>query len=88
MNVFVLILAFVGIFKNRKNNNSLGIFFTINALIYFGVYLLIEVNARYYYNPQIAVILLGGLGLDKVISVCRTVASESKTFSHFVNKLL
>ena len=38
----------------------------INLLIYFGVYLLIEVNARYYYNPQIAVILVGGIGLEYV----------------------
>lgn len=36
----------------------------INLLVYFGVYLLIEVNARYYYNPQIAVILLSGIGLE------------------------
>ena len=80
INSLVIVLAFIGIFaqtrqKNRITNDStnspqhyIDLFFMINLLIYFGVYLLIEVNARYYYNPQIAVIILGGIGLEYVVN--------------------
>lgn len=76
------------VFLNVRRIIKLGVFFVINALVYFGVYLLIEINARYYYNPQIAVIILGGLGLDRVICFCKTIANESKTFSCLVDKIL
>lgn len=84
INVFILALAFIGILVHARRKNvekslltnhstdnlqhSIGLFFMINLLVYFGVYLLIEVNARYYYNPQIAVILLGGMGLEYVVN--------------------
>ena len=69
INLLVIVLAFIGILTLTRRKNieksqltnplqpHIGLFFMINLLIYFGVYLLIEVNARYYYNPQIAVIL-------------------------------
>lgn len=65
INMFILALAFIGIIKN-KNMNSINFFFIINILIYFVVYLLIEVSARYYFNPQIAVIMLSALGIDRI----------------------
>ncbi len=82
INLLVIGLAFIGLLVQVRQKNlekslttnhstgniqhNIGLFFMINLLVYFGVYLLIEVNARYYYNPQIAMILLAGLGLDKL----------------------
>lgn len=78
INLLVICLAFIGILVQIRRKNveksqftnplypHIDLFFMINLLVYFGVYLLIEVNARYYYNPQIAVILVGGIGLEYV----------------------
>lgn len=65
MNLFVIGLVFVGLIKN-KNINSINYFFIINTLVYFVVYLLIEVCARYYYNPQVNIIILSAIGMDRI----------------------
>lgn len=92
INLLVIGLAFIGILAqirrknvekslltNHSTNNlqhSIGLFFVINMLVYFGVYLLIEVNARYYYNPQIAVILLSGIGLEYLANWYKNIRSH------------
>lgn len=68
MNLFVLILAFIGLIKN-KNIDKINYFFIINVMVYFAVYLLIEVCARYYYNPQVDLIILSALGIERLKSL-------------------
>lgn len=65
MNLIVIGLAFIGLIKN-KNINKINYFFIINTLVYFGVYLLIEVCARYYYNPQVNIIILSSIGIERI----------------------
>lgn len=67
MNLIIIFLAFVGIIKNNMSN-KIPLFFMINTIIYFGVYLLIEVSARYYYSPNIAIIILSSLGLERILN--------------------
>lgn len=67
INMFILALAFIGLIKNKNVNNA-QYFCIINILIYFAVYLLIEVSARYYFNPQIGVIILSAFGIDRSIN--------------------
>ena len=66
INIFVLLILLLGQLKKQKKSN-IELFFLINLVIYFVVYLLIEVNARYYYNPQVAVIILATLGVDVLL---------------------
>ena len=67
INIIVIVFAFIGIIKNKKLHSS-TYFFIFNLFIYFAVYLLIEVSARYYYNPQICVIILSSYGIERFIS--------------------
>lgn len=68
MNVCVIILAVIGLIKNKKINQA-NYFFIVNLLIYFATYLTIEVSARYYYNPQVSMIILSAIGLEEVIKL-------------------
>ncbi len=67
INLVIIIFIFIGLFKNKKINN-VYYFFLINIFIYFGIYLLIEVAARYYFNPQVSIIILSSLGIERLIS--------------------
>jgi len=66
MNLIIITLAFIGLIKNNKID-KISYFFMINTIIYFGVYLLIEVSARYYYSPNIAIIILSAVGLEHIL---------------------
>lgn len=77
INLIVIAFVLVGVLKN-KNMQSTNYFFIINILIYFAVYLLIEVSARYYYNPQVSVIILSGLGIERTMEFVKTKFSEKK----------
>lgn len=66
INLIVIIAVFIGLIKNKKIDSK-NYFFIINVLVYFAVYLLIEVSARYYYNPQISIIILSALGIERII---------------------
>lgn len=72
MNLFVIILAIIGLIKNRKNLNTKYYFFIINILFYFAAYLLIEVSGRYYFNAQIAVIILSALGIEEITKLIKS----------------
>lgn len=67
MNYFILICAFVGQIKNKMNN--IEKFFMLNFCAYFVIYLFIEVNARYYYNPQVSIMILSAVGVEKFINI-------------------
>ncbi len=77
INLVVITFALVGVVKN-KNVQSANYFFIINVLIYFAVYLLIEVSARYYYNPQVSVIILSGLGIERIMEFVKTKLLDKK----------
>ncbi|MBP3920702.1 MAG: glycosyltransferase family 39 protein [Bacilli bacterium] len=64
MNIFILLVALFGQLKNKMSD--IEKFFVINFLLYFVAYLFIEVNARYYFNPQICILLLSVVGLKKL----------------------
>lgn len=77
INFILVALAFIGLIKN-KNIHNINYFFIINALIYLAVYLLIEVSARYYFNPQICIIILSALGLDRLFDFAKTHFGKDK----------
>lgn len=77
MNVIVIALAVIGVIKN-KNIQKSNYFFIVNVLIYFAVYLLIEVSARYYYNPQVSIIILSGLGIERIMDFAKIKFPEKK----------
>lgn len=65
MNYFILIVVFIGQYKNKMSN--IEKFFMLNVCAYFIIYLFIEVNARYYFNPQVSIIILSSVGIEKFI---------------------
>lgn len=71
INLIILGLVFIGLIKN-KNINNINYFFIINTIVYFGVYLLIEVCARYYYNPQVNIIILSAIGMERIAKFIET----------------
>lgn len=66
INLVLIVLALYS-FKRIKEKNKVILFFQINIIIYFIVYLLIEVHLRYYYNPQIAVFILSSLAISEIL---------------------
>ncbi len=66
MNFFIIVLAFYGIFKEKIKGEAT--FFMINFLLFFGAYMLIEISARYYYNPQVTLFILSSLGINKLLT--------------------
>ena len=76
MNYFILICAFVGQIKNKMCN--IEKFFMLNFCAYFVIYLFIEVNARYYYNPQVSIMILSAVGIEKLINIIDKMYKKSK----------
>lgn len=66
MNLLVLILIPIGFIKNKKFDKGYY-FFICNVGIYFVVYTLIEVCARYYYCPFVSIIILSSLGMERLL---------------------
>ena len=67
MNYFILVCAFLGQIKNKMSN--IEKFFMLNFCAYFVIYLFIEVNARYYYNPQFSIMILSAVGIERFINI-------------------
>ena len=64
---FSLVLMMIGVIHiNRKNINNNVNLINIVILIFFAVYLLVEVMPRYAYSPQLFVFILASIGLDSV----------------------
>lgn len=68
INLIIIVFALYS-FKKIKEKDKTIFFFQINIILYFLVYLLIEVHLRYYYNPQISVIILASLGISKLLEL-------------------
>ena len=70
INIITILLVLVGQIKNRKGKRkNWELFIIINFLLYFAAYLLIEVNARYYYNIQVDMIILSSIGIGYLIGI-------------------
>ena len=67
INIFVILFAFIGLIKKRKKPNNWQLFIMINFALYFFAYLFIEVNARYYYNPQIDILIFASIGIESIL---------------------
>lgn len=65
MNLMIILFVIIGLYKNKLDNESK--FFMINVIIYFFIYLLIEVHIRYYFNPQVSLFILSSIGIDKIL---------------------
>lgn len=65
MNLMIILFVIIGLYKNKLDNESK--FFMINVIIYFFIYLLIEVQIRYYFNPQVSLFILSSIGIDKIL---------------------
>ena len=76
INLFVIF----GVFKYLKNNNfDKRIIFIVNQLfVTFGVYLLIEVQSRYVYYAQIALLILAALGIDEIVKIIKNLREFRK----------
>lgn len=75
MNFFVIFLALIGAFKNETLKRN-GSFFLINFLLFFGVYMLIEICARYYFYPQLTIFLLSSFGIERLLKLFRYISNE------------
>ena len=64
MNYFILFTVLFGQIKNKMTN--IEKFFMLNVCAYFVIYLFVEVNARYYYNPEVSMMILAAIGIDKL----------------------
>lgn len=67
INEIIIVIAFIGMFKNKKITPEIK-FFEINLLIYFAVYLLIEVQIRYYFNPEVTIYILSSVGIERILN--------------------
>lgn len=76
MNFIIIFIAFIFIFN--RNKSDIELFFIINFCLYFFIYLFIEVNARYYFNPQVCIIILSAYGVDKIINKCNQLCKFRK----------
>lgn len=74
----LLIIFGVYRFSRNKNFDKRLIFIVNQVFVSFGVYLLIEVQARYCYYVQIAVFILAALGVDEIIRIIRRLKESKK----------
>jgi len=68
INIFTILLVLIGQIK-RKQRKDWELFIIINFLLYFVAYLIIEVNARYYYNIQVDIVILSSIGIAYLINL-------------------
>lgn len=68
INIFTILLVLIGQIK-RKKRKDWELFIIINFLLYFVAYLIIEVNARYYYNIQVDITILSSIGIAYLINL-------------------
>jgi len=64
MNLFILMAVLFGQIKNKMTN--IEKFFMLNVCAYFVIYLFVEVNARYYFNPEVSMMILSAVGIEKI----------------------
>lgn len=63
VNIFILIMFFIGLFVNRKNISNEVLFFLIMIVISFFVFLFIEIQPRYLYFIHVSLFILASLGI-------------------------
>ena len=76
MNYFILVIVICGQLKNKMSN--IEKFFMLNVCAYFVIYLFIEVNARYYFNPQTSIMILSAVGIEKLINILNSKYKKNK----------
>lgn len=64
MNLFILMAVLFGQIKNKMTN--IEKFFMLNVCAYFVIYLFVEVNARYYFNPEVSMMILSAVGIERI----------------------
>lgn len=70
INILTILFVMYGQIKKRKEKrDKWELFIIINFLLYFVAYLLIEVNARYYYNIQVDMVILSSIGIGYLIKL-------------------
>ena len=76
MNYFILLVVLFGQIKNKMSD--IEKFFMLNVCAYFVIYLFIEVNARYYFNPQTSIMILSAVGIEKLIKILNDKHKKNK----------
>lgn len=76
MNYFILLAVLIGQCKNKMTN--IEKFFMLNICAYFIIYLFIEVNARYYFNPQTSIMILSAAGIETTIKYLNKIHKKDK----------
>jgi len=71
--IFIVVIDFLALFSlikflDLKSLEKGQVLMTIILLIYFGVYLFIEIMPRYAYAPQAFMFILAGVFIEKVIN--------------------
>lgn len=71
------ILGIAAYLRNKKRNDSLLLIIT-QVFVTFGVYLLIEVQPRYFYHIQISIVILAALGIHAISKAVKKLSVNSK----------
>lgn len=67
IQIFALVMFFIGIFVNRKKLSNDALFFLIMCVITFFVFLFIEIQPRYAYFIHVSIFILGSMGVKFII---------------------
>lgn len=66
VNLFILIMFFIGIFANRKKISNEVLFLLIMCVITFFVFLFIEIQPRYMYFIHVSLFILASMGVKYI----------------------
>ena len=64
----IMILFVVGLFPKKEKENDKILFLKLLIGLYFGIYLFIEISPRYAYNLHMIVVILMGIGVDRLFN--------------------
>lgn len=72
----IIFLFLVSIYTNRKEMSNDMLLFLIILLVYFGIYLFIEIMPRYAYMPQTLLFIISAIGIEKIFEYLNKIRSE------------
>ncbi len=74
----VIVLLIVSLFPKRKTEeDNKIIFIKILIVLYYGIYLFIEISPRYAYNLHMLLFLLLGIGIERIICKCNQLYTKN-----------